>query len=387
MIPDYDVVVVDEAHELVSRVTQAATDELTRQRRRAGRPPLPAPRRGHRGRRPRRRRRRAGGRRSRRREPRPARHRARAARRRAGAGARRRPGLPVGVPRNRRASAEGRRRPHPGPRARCRRSSRPPSGWPRTPSPTCSGWPRAATASPPRLCVAPLQVWGPMRDKLLTDKTVVFTSATLMLGGDFSAVATSRRAQAGRAGGRRRPGRRRVRCRGRHSPWRGLDVGSPFDYGQQAILYVARHLPPPGRDGLGKAQLDEIVRAGRRRRGPHPGAVLVTPGRRGGGRGGPRAAAPPDHARPGRGAAARAGQAVRRATRTPPVRHAQPVAGARRPGRDLPAGDHRPDPVPAARRPADVGAAARGRPGRRQRLHAGRGHPRGAAARAGHRPA
>ena len=28
MIPDYDVVVVDEAHELVARVTQAATDEL-----------------------------------------------------------------------------------------------------------------------------------------------------------------------------------------------------------------------------------------------------------------------------------------------------------------------------------------------------------------------
>ena len=39
---------------------------------------------------------------------------------------------------------------------------------------------------PPRLCVAPLQVWGPMRDKLLADKTVVFTSATLMLGGDFA---------------------------------------------------------------------------------------------------------------------------------------------------------------------------------------------------------
>ena len=42
-------------------------------------------------------------------------------------------------------------------------------------------------------------------------------------------------------------------------PWRGLDVGSPFDYGKQAILYLARHLPPPGRDGLGQAQLDEIV--------------------------------------------------------------------------------------------------------------------------------
>ena len=28
MIPDYDVVVIDEAHELTSRITQAATDEL-----------------------------------------------------------------------------------------------------------------------------------------------------------------------------------------------------------------------------------------------------------------------------------------------------------------------------------------------------------------------
>ena len=42
-------------------------------------------------------------------------------------------------------------------------------------------------------------------------------------------------------------------------PWRGLDVGSPFDYGKQAILYVAKHLPQPGRDGMGTAMLDEIV--------------------------------------------------------------------------------------------------------------------------------
>ena len=42
-------------------------------------------------------------------------------------------------------------------------------------------------------------------------------------------------------------------------PWRGIDVGSPFDYARQGILYVARHLPPPGRDGLGAAQIDEIV--------------------------------------------------------------------------------------------------------------------------------
>jgi ATP-dependent DNA helicase DinG len=41
-------------------------------------------------------------------------------------------------------------------------------------------------------------------------------------------------------------------------PWRAIDVGSPFDYPRQGILYVARSLPPPGRDGIGQAQLDEI---------------------------------------------------------------------------------------------------------------------------------
>ena len=42
-------------------------------------------------------------------------------------------------------------------------------------------------------------------------------------------------------------------------PWRGIDVGSPFDYAKQGILYVAKHLPQPGRDGLGDKQVDEIV--------------------------------------------------------------------------------------------------------------------------------
>jgi ATP-dependent DNA helicase DinG len=114
----------------------------------------------------------------------------------------------------------------------------------------------------PQLCVAPLQVWGPMREKLLSDKTVVFTSATLMLGGDFSAVASS----VGLKPSERVPTEPVGEVVDEPSgsgedvlPWRGIDVGSPFDYGKQAILYVARHLPPPGRDGLGTAQLDEIV--------------------------------------------------------------------------------------------------------------------------------
>jgi ATP-dependent DNA helicase DinG len=111
-----------------------------------------------------------------------------------------------------------------------------------------------------QLCAAPLQVWGPLRDRLLTDNTVILTSATLMLGGDFGALATSLGLK---------PGERvdhSLSAVPGPAPdsddslrWRGIDVGSPFDYARQAILYVARHLPPPGRDGLGPAQLDEIV--------------------------------------------------------------------------------------------------------------------------------
>ena len=108
---------------------------------------------------------------------------------------------------------------------------------------------------PARLYVAPLAVWGPMRDKLLSEKTVVLTSATLMLGGDFASVATS----VGLKPTERVGMGREIAPGDGVLPWRGLDVGSPFDYGQQSILYVARHLPQPGRDGLVKAQLDEIV--------------------------------------------------------------------------------------------------------------------------------
>ena len=109
----------------------------------------------------------------------------------------------------------------------------------------------AGDRAPSRLHVAPLQVWGPMRDKLLTEKTAVFTSATLKLGGDFDAVAGSLGLKPSE-----RDATERTEDR---LPWRGVDVGSPFDYRKQGILYVARHLPPPGRDGLGQAQLDEIV--------------------------------------------------------------------------------------------------------------------------------
>lgn len=133
-----------------------------------------------------------------------------------------------------------------------------------------------------QLCVAPLEVWGPLRDKLLAKKTVVFTSATLKLGGDFTAVAStiglrpSERADhsidspadeaavgstADALVGVGEPGERGVgdvEAESQVLAWRGIDVGTPFDYGRQGILYVATRLPVPGRDGIGAAQIDAV---------------------------------------------------------------------------------------------------------------------------------
>ncbi len=106
-----------------------------------------------------------------------------------------------------------------------------------------SGWGDGVS----RLHAAPLNVAGLIRAGLLADSTAVFTSATLAIGGQFDAVA-------GTLGlGRNEPG-----GDGR-ALWRGLDVGSPFDYPRQGILYVAKHLPAPGRDPATEAQLDEIA--------------------------------------------------------------------------------------------------------------------------------
>ncbi|TSI16119.1 ATP-dependent DNA helicase [Brevibacterium aurantiacum] len=91
------------------------------------------------------------------------------------------------------------------------------------------------------LVVAPLSVAGTMRSGIFEESTVVATSATLSLGGNFDAVAAS------------------LGLFGPDAPkWDSLDVGSPFDYGRQAILYVAAHLPRPGRSGLSEQALDEL---------------------------------------------------------------------------------------------------------------------------------
>ncbi|MFG1943004.1 ATP-dependent DNA helicase [Nonomuraea sp. NPDC048826] len=97
----------------------------------------------------------------------------------------------------------------------------------------------ATDRRPPALRVAPLNVGGMLRDRLFGDRTVVLTSATLALGGSFDGMAR----QWGLG----------------DKDWQGIDVGSPFDHPRAGILYVAKHLPQPGRDGLPQAYLDEIA--------------------------------------------------------------------------------------------------------------------------------
>jgi ATP-dependent DNA helicase DinG len=93
------------------------------------------------------------------------------------------------------------------------------------------------------LRVAPLSVAGLLRGRLFEHTTAVLTSATLTVGGTFEAMASAW----GLAGED-------------DVKWLGLDVGSPFEHAKSGILYVAAHLPPPGRDGTGSAeQLDEIA--------------------------------------------------------------------------------------------------------------------------------
>jgi ATP-dependent DNA helicase DinG len=93
------------------------------------------------------------------------------------------------------------------------------------------------------LRVAPLSVAGLLRGRLFERSTAVLTSATLTIGGGFDAMASAWGLT----------GIDEVK-------WRGIDVGSPFEHAKSGILYVAAHLPPPGRDGTGSAeQLNEIA--------------------------------------------------------------------------------------------------------------------------------
>ena len=95
-------------------------------------------------------------------------------------------------------------------------------------------------AEPPRLLLAPIEVAGAVANHLLDGRVGVMASATLALGDSFEPMARS------------------LGLTLAEQPWRGLDVGSPFDYPRQGILYVAAHLPRPGA-GISEAALDEML--------------------------------------------------------------------------------------------------------------------------------
>ncbi|MGH3544792.1 MAG: ATP-dependent DNA helicase, partial [Mycobacteriales bacterium] len=101
------------------------------------------------------------------------------------------------------------------------------------------------------LIVAPLSVAGRLGSQLFAERTVIATSATLTLGGSFdnversfglsSAVESSDEAQS-------------------DAPqWHSEDVGSPFTYPEQGVLYVAAHLPRLAASGLPEVAQRELI--------------------------------------------------------------------------------------------------------------------------------
>ena len=138
---------------------------------------------------------------------------------------------------------------------------------------------RAERDGATRLYAAPLAVNGLIRTHLLSGRASVLTSATLSLGGEFrsmarsiglegageaaAATATAATVAVSAPGGSEGtqldlPKPAPAAQAPASLPWHGVDVGSPFDYPKQGILYIARRLPPPGREPATDAQLDEI---------------------------------------------------------------------------------------------------------------------------------
>ena len=103
------------------------------------------------------------------------------------------------------------------------------------------------------LYLAPLSVSSVLRKNLLTKTPVIATSATLTVGNGFDAMARNigflvdEDADVDVDEERIDPGNVQM-----------LDVGSPFDFASQGMLYLPKHLPEPGRDGPSSAALTEL---------------------------------------------------------------------------------------------------------------------------------
>jgi len=103
------------------------------------------------------------------------------------------------------------------------------------------------------LYLAPLSVSDVLRENMLTQTPVIATSATLTVGKGFDAMAKSigflvnEEINAEINEGEVDPANVQM-----------LDVGSPFDFANQGVLYMPKHLPEPGRDGPSQEVLTEL---------------------------------------------------------------------------------------------------------------------------------
>ena len=103
--------------------------------------------------------------------------------------------------------------------------------------------------------LAPLSVSDVLRRNLLTETPVIATSATLTVGKSFDAIAKNIGFVIGEKSeedeeedaGVIDPANLQI-----------LDVGSPFDFANQGMLYLPKHLPEPGRDGPSIEALTEL---------------------------------------------------------------------------------------------------------------------------------
>ncbi len=112
------------------------------------------------------------------------------------------------------------------------------------------------------LYLAPLVVSSVLRENLFTKSPVIATSATLTVGKSFTAIArnlgidiSDSEIQSQSLKSENQAGEE---AKMDPSNVQMLDVGSPFDFANQGMLYLPKHLPEPGRDGPSKEALTEL---------------------------------------------------------------------------------------------------------------------------------
>ena len=111
------------------------------------------------------------------------------------------------------------------------------------------------------LYLAPLAVSDVLRGNLLTQTPVIATSATLTVGKSFDAIARNIGfVIGGKNEDEAEDDEERSEKKGVMDPanLQILDVGSPFDFANQGMLYLPKDLPEPGRDGPSIEALTEL---------------------------------------------------------------------------------------------------------------------------------